>query len=68
MIIDKSLLDTLSSQAKAILLKAEAEAEANKLLSQSMDKNLIEYKKIEKWDGNFPEVMGNTVNPFVTIE
>lgn len=56
------------AEAKAILLKAEAEAEANKLLSQSMDKNLIEYKKIEKWDGNFPEVMGNTVNPFVTIE
>ena len=34
------------AEAKAILLKAEAEAEANKLLSQSMDKNLIEYKKM----------------------
>lgn len=64
----KQKIIAAEAEAKAILLKAEAEAEANKKLSESMDKNLIEYKKIEKWNGEFPEVMGNTVNPFVTMD
>jgi len=56
------------AEAKAILLKAEAEAKANELLSKSLSEQLVDYKKIEKWNGEFPEVMGNNVNPFVTIE
>ena len=56
------------AEAEAILLKAEAEAKANKMISDSLTNNLINYKKIEAWNGEFPEVMGNTVNPFVTIE
>lgn len=56
------------AEAQAILLKAEAEAEANRMISESLNGNLIQYKKIEAWNGEFPEVMGNTVNPFVTME
>lgn len=56
------------AEAKAILLKAEAEAEANRLLGESLSDALVEYKKIENWDGKLPEVMGNTVNPFVTMD
>jgi len=55
------------AEAKATLVKAQAEAEANKLLNNSLTSTLVEYYKIEKWNGEFPEVMGNTVNPFVTI-
>lgn len=56
------------AEAKAILLKAEAEAEANRLLSESITQQLIDYKKVESWDGQFPQVMGNSVNPFVTVQ
>jgi len=55
------------AEAEATLVKAKAEAEANKLLSNSLTNALVEYYKIEKWNGEFPEVMGNTVSPFVTL-
>ena len=55
------------AEAEATLIKAEAEAKANKLLNESLSPNLISYYKIQAWDGEFPEVMGNNVNPFVTL-
>ena len=56
------------AEADATLIKAEAEAKANKMLNESLSQNLITYYKIQAWNGEFPEVMGNTVNPFVTLE
>lgn len=44
--------------ADAILLKAEAQAQANRLLNSSITSNLVEYEKIKKWDGNLPQVTG----------
>lgn len=55
------------AEADATLIKAEAEAKANKLLNESLSQNLITYYKIQAWNGEFPRVMGNNVNPFVTI-
>ncbi|MBR0481166.1 MAG: hypothetical protein IJJ48_01700 [Firmicutes bacterium] len=55
------------AEAEATLIKAEAEAKANKLLNESLSPNLISYYKIQAWDGEFPEVMGNNVNSFVTL-
>lgn len=48
------------AEAETIKIKAEAEAEANKILSQSITNNIIEYSKIEKWDGKLPQVTGNS--------
>ncbi len=56
------------AEAEATLIKAEAEAKANRLLNESLSQNLISYYRIQAWNGEFPEVMGNNVNPFVTIE
>ena len=56
------------AEADATLIKAEAEAKANKMLNESLSQNLITYYKIQAWNGEFPEVMGNNVNPFVTLE
>lgn len=55
------------AEADATLIKAEAEAKANKLLNESLSQNLITYYKIQAWNGEFPEVMGNNVNPFITL-
>lgn len=55
------------AEADATLVKAQAEAEANRLLNESLTGELLNYYKIQAWDGKFPQVMGNTVNPFVTM-
>ncbi|MBR0462285.1 MAG: prohibitin family protein [Erysipelotrichaceae bacterium] len=46
------------AEAETVKIKAEAEAEANKILADSLSKNVIEYKKIEKWNGELPTVTG----------
>lgn len=46
------------AEAYAIKMKAEAEAEANKKLSESITTELIDYNKIQQWDGVMPKFMG----------
>lgn len=48
------------AEAETIKIKATAEAEANKVLSESITNNVIEYNKIEKWDGKLPQVTGGS--------
>ena len=53
-------------EAEAIKAKAEAEAEANKKISDSITDTLIDYNRIENWDGKLPSVMtGNDGNVIV---
>lgn len=51
----------INAQAKAetIRITAEAEAEANKIISDSLTNAVIEYNKVEKWNGKLPQVTGN---------
>ena len=46
--------------ADAKLIEAQADAEANKLLSESITQEILEQQKIEKWDGKRPTVQGNS--------
>ena len=46
------------AEAETIRIKAEAEADANRTISESLTDNVIEYKKLEKWDGVLPKVTG----------
>lgn len=39
-------------------IEAEAEAEANKKIANSISEVLVEYEKIQKWDGKLPTVTG----------
>lgn len=53
-------------EAEAIKAKADAEAEANKKISDSITDTLIDYNRIENWDGKLPSVMtGNGGNVIV---
>ncbi len=53
-------------EAKAILTKAKSQAEANKLISQSITPVLIKYESIKKWNGVLPQVSGGAT-PFIDI-
>lgn len=44
--------------ADSILLKAEAQAKANKLLSDSITDRLVQYELVKTWDGVGPVVAG----------
>lgn len=44
--------------AKAKLIEAEAEAKANKMIRESINKDLVDFKFTEKWDGKLPKVTG----------
>lgn len=46
---------------------AEAEAEANRKVAASLTAELIELKRLERWNGQLPQVAG-TANPFITLK
>ena len=46
------------AEAETMKIKAQAEAEANRILTESLSDKIIEYSKIEKWDGKLPQVSG----------
>lgn len=61
------------AEAEALKITAQAEAEANAIIAESLTEDLIEYHKIEKWDGKLPVVSGDSnafmdVSGFVTDE
>ena len=55
------------AEAEAIRIKAEAEADANKIINASLSEQVIEYQKIQKWNGILPQVTGSS-GTFVSIE
>ena len=54
--------------AKSVLLRATAEATANKLLSESITTNLLELKRLEKWNGTLPQVTGQGAIPMFNVK
>lgn len=54
------------AEAEKTAIAAEAQAKANQILTDSITENLIEYQKIEKWDGKLPTVTNG--NAFVSID
>ena len=54
------------AQAEIVRIAAEAQAEANRKLAESITDQLVEYQKIEAWDGKLPVVQGSD-NAFVDV-
>ncbi len=46
------------AEAQRIITLAEAEAEANKKIAESLTTNLVELKKIERWNGELSQING----------
>lgn len=48
------------TEAESIVAVAKAQAEANENLSKSLTSELIDYQKVEKWNGEMPTVYGGS--------
>ena len=55
----QTAITNAQSEAESIKIKAQAEAEANNIISASLTNEVIEYLKIEKWNGQLPKVTGS---------
>jgi len=53
-------------EAQSILVRAKAQAEANRLLQSTLSQNLIQSKAIDKWNGILPQVAGGST-PFIDL-
>ena len=58
------------AEAESARIKAEAEAYAIELIQQQLQASpeYIQLQMVEKWNGVFPEVMGESINPFVVLD
>lgn len=54
------------AEAQKTSIAADAQAEANRRIAESLSDTLIEYQKIQKWDGKLPTVSGS--NALVSID
>ncbi|MCS6795877.1 MAG: prohibitin family protein [Raineya sp.] len=51
-------IEKAKGYAEAMRIRAEAEAEYNRKLAESISPNLIEYEKVKKWNGQTPQFVG----------
>jgi regulator of protease activity HflC (stomatin/prohibitin superfamily) len=54
-------------EADAKRLSADAEAYFNKTVAASITPEYVQYKALDKWDGQLPQMMGQGAVPFVNI-
>lgn len=57
------------AEAESQRIKAEAEAYAIELIQKQLQASpeYIQLKMVEKWNGQWPQVMGESINPFVMM-
>lgn len=54
--------------ADSLITEAKAKAEANKLITDSINEKLLTYESLKKWDGRLPQVLGGEgALPFIQI-
>ena len=63
----ESLKLEAQAEADAVLMKAEAEAKAQEMLARVVNRDVINLRAIEKWDGIMPRVTGDVV-PFLSVD
>ncbi len=56
----QTAITNAQAEAESMKIKATGEAEANRLINQSLTDKVIENKKIEKWTGELPKVTGGS--------
>jgi len=55
------------AQKRVIAAEAEANAESNRILTESISELLIRYQSVSKWDGKLPTVMSGGDNMLIDI-
>lgn len=56
-----------TGDANARTVWAEAQAQANRKIAESLTQNLVQYTALEKWNGVLPQVSGAAV-PFINLQ
>ena len=57
-----------TKQAEAEVNRAKGQAESQRLMRQTLTPQILQKQAIEKWNGQFPQVMsGNGALPFINI-
>lgn len=64
----KKQLEKAKIEAEKKIVEAQGEADANKLLEQSLSKEIIMQKFIDKWNGQLPSTMTGDSIPFINIK
>ena len=64
----QTIITNAEAEAEALKIKAQAEAEANAIIAASITDALVDYNKIEKWDGSLPQVTGGSTIVDLTDE
>lgn len=62
---NQTAIDKANAKAQAKIIEAEAEAKANKIVSDSITDELLKQKKIDKWDGKLPKVQGSSMTAII---
>src|SRR5579863_2219201 len=56
------------ARGQQILINAESQAKANKILSDSLTPEFVHYQAILKWNGQLPTFTGNNPIPFINVQ
>ena len=64
----KAKVAEADGDAQSTLVKARAQAEANKLLQEALTPLLIQNKAIERWNGTLPQCTGGGPIPFLDLK
>jgi regulator of protease activity HflC (stomatin/prohibitin superfamily) len=56
------------ARGQQILINAESQAKANKILAESLTPEFVSYQAILKWNGELPRMTGSNAIPFVNVQ
>ena len=65
--LDKAAVAQAEGEAKSILVRAKAQAESNRLLQASLTQTLVNYRAVDKWNGQLPQVTSGAT-PFIDLK
>lgn len=63
----KKQIAKAEGQAKCLVLQANSEATANRVLAESVTEPLIQWQAVQRWDGKLPTVTSGAV-PFIQMK
>jgi len=59
-------IEEARGEAEGITLVAQAKAQANKILTESLSPELLQYEALQNWNGVLPQVTGEAI-PFIQL-
>ena len=63
----KAAVAQAEGEAKSILVRAKAQSESNRLLQASLTQTLVNYRAVDKWNGQLPQVTSGAT-PFIDLK